>query len=162
MGSEALARAIGEGQQYHLPRERPLPLLRRSLSFVGVDNLRDVCHGVGAAHDGQVDAERHLRGRMPQPLRYHVQRDPRGGQPMTGRTVPEAMGPSPLASGTGRLLVKVGMLDAGTQMPQGRLPGQTDNEIPWAIGRGPVDEQAGQVRVKWHGPAPAALAAADQ
>ena len=38
----------------------------------GSSNLRDVRHGVGAAHYGKVDAERHLRGRMPQPLRDHV------------------------------------------------------------------------------------------
>ena len=50
----------------------------------GSSNLRDVRHEVGAAHDGKLDAERHLRGRMPQPLRDHVQRDPRGGQPVTG------------------------------------------------------------------------------
>ena len=54
------------------------------------------------------------------------------------------------------------MLDAGSQVSQRRLPGQTDNEIPWTIGRGPVGEQAGQVRVQRDGPAPAALVAADQ
>ena len=43
----------------------------------GSSNLRHVRHGVGAAHYGKVDAERHLRGRMPQPLRDHVQRGSR-------------------------------------------------------------------------------------
>ena len=38
----------------------------------GSSSLRDVRHGVGAAHDGQVDAERNLRGRMPQPLGDHL------------------------------------------------------------------------------------------
>ena len=106
-------------------------------------NLRDVCHGVGAAHDGKVYAERRLRGRMSQPLRDHVQRDPRGGQPVTGGTVPEAMGPSSLAPGPGRLIIKAGMLDASPQMPRGRFPSQSDNGIARAIGRGPVGEQAG-------------------
>ena len=103
---------------------------------------------MGGAHDGQVDAERDLRGRMP--------------QPMTGRTVPEAMGSSPLAPGPRRLLIKAGMLNASPQMPQRRLPGQSDNEIPWTVGRGLVGEQAGQVGVQRDGPASAALAAADQ
>ena len=49
---------------------------------------------------------------------------------MTGRTLPEAMGPSPLAPGPRRLLIKVGMLDASPQVPQGRLPGQPDNQVP--------------------------------
>ena len=48
---------------------------------------------------------------------------------------------------------------AGAAAPS---PGQLDNEIPRTVERGPVGEQAGQVRVKCHGPAPAALAAADQ
>ena len=77
---------------------------------------------------GQVDAERHLRGRMPQPVRDHVQRDPRGGQPVTGGTVAEAMGPGPLTSGTGRLLVQ----GPACSMParrcrKSRLPGQPNN-----------------------------------
>ena len=117
-------------------------------------NLRDVCHGVGAAHDGKVYAERHLLGRMPQPLADDIQRDPGGGQPVTGRTVPEAMGPSPLSPGTGRLLIQAGMLNASPQVPQGRLPSQPDNQVPRTVRCGPVGEQAGQVRVKRHGPAP--------
>ena len=88
---------------------------------------------MGAADDGQVDAERDLRGRIPQPLRNHVQRNPIGGQPVTGGTMPEAMGLSPLTSGTGRLRVEGGMLDASPQMPQYRLRGQTNNDIPWTI-----------------------------
>ena len=117
---------------------------------------------MGAAHDRKVDAERDLRGRMPQPLRDHVQWDPRRGQLGTGRTVPEAMGPSSLAPGPGRLLIQAGMLNAISQMPQGRLPGQPDNQVPRTVGRGPVGEQAGQVRVKWDGPAPTALATTNQ
>ena len=54
------------------------------------------------------------------------------------------------------------MLDAGPQVPQGRLPGQSDKQVPRTVGRGPIGEQAGQVRVQRNGPAPAALAAADQ
>ena len=54
------------------------------------------------------------------------------------------------------------MLDASPQMPQGRLPGQPDNQVPRPVGRGPVGEQARQVRVQRDGPAPAALAQADQ
>ena len=76
--------------------------------------------------------------------------------------MPEAMGPGSLAPGPGRLIIQAGMFDASPQVPQSSLPGQTDNEVPWAIGRGPVGEQAGQVRVKRDSPAPAALAAADQ
>ena len=62
-------------------------------------------------------------------------------------------GPISLAPGPGQLLVKVGMLCAGSQVSQGRPPGQTDNEIPWTMGRGPVGEQASQVRVKRDGSA---------
>ncbi len=81
---------------------------------------------------------------------------------MTRRTVTQAMGPGSLAPGPGRLLIQAGMLDASPQMPQGRLPGQSDNQVPRTVGRGPVGEQAGQVRVQRNGTAPAALAAADQ
>ena len=49
---------------------------------------------------------------------------------MTRRTVTQAMGPGSLAPGPGRLLIQAGMLDASPQMPQGRLPGQSDNQIP--------------------------------
>ena len=58
---------------------------------------------------------------MAQPLRDHGQRDPDGGQPMTDGIVPEAVGPSSLVPGIGRLLIEAGMLDASPQMPQGRL-----------------------------------------
>ena len=124
---------LGRGSSITVPRDRPLPLFCCSISFVGVDNLRDVRHGVGAAHDGQVDAERHLRARVTQPLRDHVKRDPHGGQQVTGGTVPEAMSPGSLAPGPRRLLIRAGMLDAGSQVPQGRLPGPPDNDIPWTI-----------------------------
>ena len=43
-----------------------------------------------------------------------------------------------------------------------RLPGQSDNGIAVPVGGGPVAEQAGQVMVQRHSPAPAALAATDQ
>ena len=49
---------------------------------------------------------------------------------MTRRTVTQAMGPGSLAPGPGRLLIQAGMLDASPQMPQGRLPGQSDNQVP--------------------------------
>ena len=81
---------------------------------------------------------------------------------MTRRTVTQAMGPGSLTPGPGRLLIQAGMLDASPQMPQGRLPGQSDKQVPRTVGRGPVGEQAGQVRVQRNGPSPAALAAADQ
>ena len=71
-------------------------------------------------------------------------------------------GPGSLAPSPRRLLIQAGLLDASSQMPQGRLPGQPDNQVPRTVGRGPVGEQAGQVRVHRDGPAPAALAAADQ
>ena len=35
--------------------------------------------------------------------------------------MPEAVGPSSLVPGIGRLLIEAGMLDASPQMPQGRL-----------------------------------------
>ena len=54
------------------------------------------------------------------------------------------------------------MLDASPQVPQGRLPGQPGNQVPRTVGRGPIGEQAGQVRVQRDGPASAALSAADQ
>ena len=91
-----------------------------------------------------------------------MERDPCGGRPVTGRTAPEAVSFCHLEPGPGRLLVKAGMLYAGPQVPQDRLTGQPDNQISWTIGRGPVSEQAGQVRVKQQGPAPATLAAAGQ
>ena len=78
---------------------------------------------------------------------------PGGGQPVAGRTVLEAMGPSPLAPGPGRLLIQSGMLDASPQMLQDRLPGQTDNDITRPVGRGPVGEQDGQVWMQQDGPA---------
>ena len=87
------------------------------------------------------------------------QRDPNGGQPATGRIVPEAVAPSLLSPRTGRLLVENSMIDANPQVPQDRLPGQPDNQVPGSVGKEPVGERAGQVRVKQQGPA---SAAADQ
>ena len=87
------------------------------------------------------------------------QRDPNSGQPATGRTVPEAVAPSLLSPRTGRLLVENSMIDANPQVPQDRLPGQPDNQVPGSVGKEPVGERAGQVRVKQQGPA---SAAADQ
>ena len=84
---------LGRDSSITVPCDRHLPLFCCSISFVGVDNLRDVRHGVGAAHDGQVDAERHLRGRMPQPLRHHVQRDPPRWSASDGRHCAGGYGP---------------------------------------------------------------------
>ena len=86
------------------------------------------------------------------------------GQPVTGRTVPEAMSPGSLAPGAGRLHVEAGMLDASPAGAAGAVfrvkPG---NQVPRTVGRGPIGETG------WPGPGaaersgpPAALAAADQ
>ena len=99
---------------------------------------------------------------MPQPLADDVQRDPRGGQLVTGRAVPKAMSSRPLAHSPGRLLIKTGMFDARPQVAQDRLPGLRDDEVARTVGCAPVGEQSGEVRVKGNSSAPAALAAADQ
>ena len=53
--------------------------------------LRHVLHAVVTAHNGQVDPERDLHGRMTQPLADNVQRNPTGHQPMPSGTVPQAV-----------------------------------------------------------------------
>ena len=50
-------------------------------------------------------------------LQHHISRDPRCGQPVTGRTAPEAVSSCHLAPGPGRLLVKADMLYAVLQVP---------------------------------------------
>ena len=116
-------------------------------------SIRHIRHGVGAAHNKRVEAERDLRVGTPQPLRDHVQQNPGGGQPVPGGTVAETVSSRHQAFGAGRLLVEGGMLNDDPQATRRRLPCQSDNGIAGPVVGGPVAEQAVQVVMQRHDPA---------
>ena len=58
-------------------------------------SLRHVVHPVVAAHDRQVDPERHLNRRMAQPRADHVERNLPHHEPMPSSTMAQGMSPSP-------------------------------------------------------------------
>ena len=92
--------------------------------------LRHRVHAVIAAHDRQVNPQRHLDVGVAQPRADHIQRDLPDHQPMPGGTVPQAVSASAPLPGPRRFLFQAGPLDPVADVPERRPHAERHHPVP--------------------------------